>query len=56
MQDTNRNIRLPEFVSLDVTYRCNLRCVHCYNNSGALYINAGQPTLRVKQILVGGLE
>lgn len=34
MQDTNRNIRLPEFVSLDVTYRCNLRCVHCYNNSG----------------------
>ena len=29
---------------------------YCYNNSGALYINAGQPTLRVKQILVGGLE
>lgn len=28
---------------------------YCYNNSGALYINAGQPTLRVKSILVGGL-
>lgn len=34
MQDNNKNIRLPEFVSLDVTYRCNLKCVHCYNNSG----------------------
>ena len=29
---------------------------YCYNNSGALYINAGQPTLRVKNILVGGLR
>ena len=29
---------------------------YCYNNSGALFINAGQPTLRVKQILVGGLR
>ena len=34
MQKDNNNIRLPEFISLDVTYRCNLRCVHCYNNSG----------------------
>lgn len=28
---------------------------YCYNTSGALFINAGQPTLRVKNILVGGL-
>lgn len=28
---------------------------YCYNNSGALFINAGQPTLRVSNILVGGL-
>ena len=29
---------------------------YCYNHSGALFINAGQPTLRVSNILVGGLE
>lgn len=29
---------------------------YCYNNSGALFICAGQPTVRVKNILVGGLE
>lgn len=29
---------------------------YCYNNSGALFICAGQPTIRVKKILVGGLE
>ncbi len=34
MLNTNHALRLPEFVSLDVTYSCNLRCVHCYNNSG----------------------
>lgn len=28
---------------------------YCYNTSGALFINAGQPTIRVKNILVGGL-
>ncbi len=28
---------------------------YCYNNSGALPICAGQPTIRVKTILVGGL-
>lgn len=28
---------------------------YCYNNSGALFIGAGQPTIRVKNILVGGL-
>lgn len=28
---------------------------NCYNNSGAVYITAGQPTIRVKNILVGGL-
>jgi len=28
---------------------------YCYNRSGALFINAGQPTIRVKNILVGGL-
>lgn len=28
---------------------------YCYNYSGALYICAGQPTLRVKNMLVGGL-
>ena len=28
---------------------------YCYNYSGALFINAGQPTIRVKNILVGGL-
>jgi len=27
----------------------------CYNNSGAVFISAGQPTIRVKKILVGGL-
>lgn len=29
---------------------------YCYNNSGALFVCAGQPTIRVKNILVGGLE
>lgn len=28
---------------------------YCYNNSGALFIGAGQPSIRVKNILVGGL-
>lgn len=28
---------------------------YCYNNSGALFICAGQPTLRVQNMLVGGL-
>ena len=28
---------------------------YCYNRSGALFICAGQPTIRVKNILVGGL-
>lgn len=28
---------------------------YCYNNSGALFIGAGQPTLRVRKMLVGGL-
>ena len=30
-----RGRRLPQAVALDVTTRCNLRCVHCYNDSGA---------------------
>lgn len=34
MLNNNQELRLPEFISLDVTYSCNLRCVHCYNNSG----------------------
>lgn len=29
---------------------------YCYNNSGAIFVGAGQPTIRVKNILVGGLE
>lgn len=29
---------------------------YCYNNSGTLSISAGQPTIRVKNILVGGAE
>lgn len=29
---------------------------YCYNHSGALFISAGQPTIRVKNILVGGLK
>lgn len=28
---------------------------YCYNNSGALFIGAGQPSLRVNNMLVGGL-
>jgi len=24
----------PSQVSMDITYRCNLRCIHCYNSSG----------------------
>ncbi len=30
-----RNLAWPELVAFDVTARCNLRCVHCYNDSGA---------------------
>lgn len=31
----DRKIRLfPALLSLDVTKRCNLRCLHCYNESG----------------------
>lgn len=28
---------------------------YCYNNSGAIFVCAGQPTVRLKNILVGGL-
>ena len=25
-----------EFASIDITYNCNLRCLHCYNSSGGI--------------------
>ena len=31
---TMRNTAAPVMVSLDVTSNCNLRCVHCFNDSG----------------------
>lgn len=27
-------LKAPATISLDVTTKCNLRCIHCYNNSG----------------------
>ena len=30
-----RDIAWPELIAFDVTTKCNLRCVHCYNASGA---------------------
>ena len=30
----------PIMVSFDITQRCNLRCVHCFNNSGDQAPNA----------------
>jgi len=29
-----QNMRAPIMVSIDITNKCNLRCVHCFNNSG----------------------
>lgn len=25
----------PIMISLDITQKCNLKCVHCFNNSGS---------------------
>ena len=33
MSDANILIG-PYQVSFDITNKCNLRCLHCYNNSG----------------------
>ena len=33
----------PIMVSFDITQRCNLRCVHCFNNSGDQAPNADLP-------------
>ena len=33
----------PIMVSFDITQRCNLRCVHCFNNSGDQAPNADMP-------------
>ena len=33
-----------------------LRQGFCYASSGALYIGAGQPTIRVRNMTVGGIE
>lgn len=30
-----KNLSGPVTVSFDITTKCNLRCLHCYNNSGA---------------------
>lgn len=27
-------LRAPHHVALDITNKCNLRCLHCYNSSG----------------------
>lgn len=27
-------IKRPSFITFDITYNCNLRCLHCYNYSG----------------------
>lgn len=34
MKTTNECIRKPEIIALDVTYKCNLYCLHCFNFSG----------------------
>lgn len=30
-----KNLDAPLMVSIDITNKCNLRCVHCFNNSGS---------------------
>ena len=27
----------PHQISMDITHRCNFRCLHCYNSSGEDY-------------------
>ncbi len=36
MRNMGRIMRGPEHVAIDITNRCNLRCLHCYNRSGVL--------------------
>ena len=46
-------MRLPRLVSIDITKQCNLKCLHCYNNSGKAGPDAMDPdTIRsvAKQI------
>ena len=31
LSDKTRKTRSPETVTFELTYGCNLRCVHCYN-------------------------
>ena len=40
---------VPYSVSLDITYKCNLRCLHCFNSSGEH--NTGQKEMTDEEIL-----
>lgn len=53
-QDFNRQIadhRIPVQGSLELTFRCNLRCVHCYCNLPAGDRDAAQEELGTKEVL-----
>ena len=43
--------RVPLAGAFDITYRCNLRCVHCYAGEAAGQSACGSPELRTDQLL-----
>ena len=45
----NNPTTVPYSVSLDITYKCNLRCLHCFNSSGEH--DTGQVELTDEEIL-----
>ncbi len=40
----------PYSVAIDLTYRCNLRCLHCYNQSGS--IRSGKAELTEGELII----
>ncbi|KAF5087467.1 putative mycofactocin radical SAM maturase MftC [anaerobic digester metagenome] len=48
----------PTLISWNVTYRCNLRCAHCYmdagNGGGALELSTGEAKMLIDQVKQAG--